>query len=155
MQVQVVSNIGLFFLIFLINHYSYSGYLVYDEGPHLLLGCLTTSRSLLPFPDITLCKYKERKMENYARKSATSLHYPLSFIHSSRVLPLPSLIRGQRKMWAAFCVAPRSHRSSCLLPMSFCHASLNGPLSVMMYVSPFTNIGLKYIKVMPSCTIAG
>ena len=40
-QPAMLLQVFLFYFLFSINHYSYLGYLVYDERPHLHAGCPT------------------------------------------------------------------------------------------------------------------
>ena len=63
------------------------------------------------------------KKENHARKSATALHHPGSPQICSADLPFPSATRGHLSRCAAFWVAPQSHLSSSLLPITLSQSS--------------------------------
>ena len=75
----------------------------------------------------------------YMRKSATASHHFSSSQSISLRLPLPSPTHEQFIKCAAFCgVHPsQTHHCSSYFPISHSHC-LFGPLSVIMYTSPFT-----------------
>ena len=113
--------------IYLINHYSYSNYPVYDERLHLHVGYSSPEPVSAPSsPEVR----RRRKKENKLAKNNCHFFTPLAAL-IALLYPPPLPVTYQLTLEDMRCVlhSPQLLLSLSFLPMNFNHAP-NGPLSV-------------------------
>ena len=82
----------------------------------------------------------------YKMNLATASHHSSSSHNISLLLPLPSPTHAHSIRCAAFCAVHPSHTHHCSSPFPISHSHCCwGPLSVIMYTSPFIAIGAQFM----------